>query len=67
VLRTAYAKQGLPVPEKNDATADASAKAEAANGGAGALGTVGLNVGGQKPDQNGGAVQKNNAGAPEKK
>jgi uncharacterized protein len=40
VLRAAYAKRGLPVPAKSDATADASAKAEAANGGN--LGTVGL-------------------------
>ena len=42
VLREAYAKRGLPVPAKNDATADASAKAEAANGGT--LGTVGLDI-----------------------
>jgi hypothetical protein len=40
VLRAEYAKRGLPVPVRNDATADASAKAEAANGGN--LGTVGL-------------------------
>jgi len=47
VLREAYAKRGLPVPAKSDATADASAKAEAANGGT--LGTVGLDIKGAAP------------------
>ncbi len=56
LLRETYAKRGLPVPAKNDATADASAKAEAANGGV--LGTVGLDDAGKKAAAEKAAAEK---------
>lgn len=58
VLREAYATRGLPVPQKSDATADASVKAEAANGGT--LGTVGLDT--SKTDAAKGAADVKNSG-----
>ena len=56
VLRAEYAKRGLAVPAKSDATADASAKAEAANGGN--LGTVGLLEGPKTEKKDGDAPRK---------
>ena len=62
LLRQAYAKKGLPVPPPPNSTADASAKAEAANGGN--LGTVGLLEGPKPGTATGGAP---NGGAADKK
>ncbi len=63
-LRAAYAKRGLAVPQKNDATADASVAAEKANGGV--LGTVGLDTKKKDAAKDGAAEKAGGAPADQK-